>query len=74
MARNKKVVEELPENVVEEPVIPKSVEPVEEPEVESDDSVVKRVVSKVKQVITLKKILTAKQQAHLDRLAATRLG
>ena len=72
--RNKKIVEEVQENAVEQPVIAKTVEPVEEPEVESDDSIVKRVVSKVKQVITLKKILTPKQQAHLDRLAATRLG
>ena len=69
--RNKKIVEESPENAIEEtieePIIP-------EPEVESDDSTVKRIISKVKQVITLKKVLTAKQQAHLDRLAATRLG
>ena len=56
MARNKKAVEESPENAVEEPVIAKTIEPVEEPEVESDDSVVKRIVSKVHQLITLKKM------------------
>jgi len=75
MARNKKIVEEVLENAVEE-IVNKPViqEPIEETDIQSDDSVVQRVVSKVKQVITLKKVLTEKQQKHIDKLAAERLG
>jgi len=73
--RNKKVVNETEENAVETVETP--VEPINEQETDiasETDSVVERVVSKVKQVITLKKVLTDKQQAHLDKLAKARLG
>jgi imidazolonepropionase-like amidohydrolase len=61
------------EEIVQEEIVQEEV--VQEEVIESDtDSVVERVVSKVQKIITIKKVLTPKQQAHLDKLALVRKG
>lgn len=43
-------------------------------QVSEADSVVERLVNKVQKVITLKKVLSEKQKAHLDKIALKRKG
>lgn len=68
MPRVKKQVtagkEQAVEQVVEEPIVEEG----------SDDSVIERVVNKLQKVVTIKKQLSEKQQAHLDSLANKRKG
>jgi hypothetical protein len=52
----------------------KNVQEIQEGDVSSDDSQIQKVVSKVNRVITIKKVLSAKQQAHLDKVAKERKG
>ena len=40
----------------------------------SEDSVIERVVNKLQKVVTIKKVLSDKQQAHLDSLAKKKKG
>ena len=66
MPRPKKVLEQVHETAVEAVV-----EPIEQG---SEDSVIERVVSKLQKVVTIKKQLSEKQQAHLDSLAKKKKG